>query len=102
MGIFPAQHMPAVPTILAKLSRLLPTVPRPCSILLGGGRDGYYPEADLIRDGSGNLFGTTQLSGPRGDKGAVFELKLDGTEKMLGDFACANDGCEPQSALIAG
>jgi len=35
--------------------------------------DGEYPYAGLIMDGSGNLYGTTQLGGPNGG-GTVFEL----------------------------
>jgi len=36
-------------------------------------RDGYYPSASLIADGSGNLYGTTAQGGSHSD-GTVFKL----------------------------
>jgi hypothetical protein len=39
------------------------------------GKDGAYPEAGLLMDGSGNLYGTTPKGKERGGKGVVFELK---------------------------
>jgi len=39
----------------------------------GGAGDGYNPSGDLILDGSGNLWGTTQAGGSQG-AGTVFEI----------------------------
>ena len=39
-----------------------------------GGSDGAEPESEVIFDGAGNLYGTTQVGGS-GAAGTVFELK---------------------------
>jgi uncharacterized repeat protein (TIGR03803 family) len=68
-----------------------------------GGSDGYYPQAGLIRDGSGNLYGTTEYGGSGcygGICGTVFKLAPDGTETVLHAFTGGNDGEFPLSDLI--
>ncbi|MGC2112385.1 MAG: choice-of-anchor tandem repeat GloVer-containing protein [Candidatus Korobacteraceae bacterium] len=69
----------------------------------GSGTDGAYPDAGLIADGSGNLYGTTYGGGSRG-AGTVFELSpAEGggwTEKVLHNFGSGNDGAYPEAALI--
>jgi uncharacterized repeat protein (TIGR03803 family) len=66
-------------------------------------RDGFNPDAGLIFDGSGNLYGTTFYGGPTGG-GTVFELtpKAGGgwTEKILHSFGGKGDGSEPRAGLI--
>jgi hypothetical protein len=74
--------------------------------------DGSEPSASLIRDGTGNLYGTTTYGGAGADCstsggcGTVFELAFDGTSytyKVLYNFcsqtACA-DGANPYASLI--
>src|SRR5437870_5611256 len=61
-----------------------------------GGSDGYAPWAQLIADGSGNLYGTTAGGGGgTGCKsvgcGTVFQIASDGTETVLHAFA---GGCD--------
>lgn len=53
--------------------------------------DGSAPQAPLVADGDGNLYGTT-LSGGAGNGGVVFELTKDGEYKVLYSF-CAKSGC---------
>ena len=53
--------------------------------------DGYSPVGDLIRDGSGNLYGTTYIGGAR-NGGVVFKLTPDGTETVLHSF-CSLTNC---------
>ncbi|MGH6848253.1 MAG: choice-of-anchor tandem repeat GloVer-containing protein [Methylocella sp.] len=69
--------------------------------------DGANPEAGLIRNASGNLYGTTAVGGAFGD-GTVFELKpnaakTEWTHKVLYSF-CAQAGCPdgefPDAGLI--
>jgi uncharacterized repeat protein (TIGR03803 family) len=64
--------------------------------------DGSYPEAGLIMDGAGNLYGTTNSGGTSGT-GVVFKLAPDGTETVLYNFCsqsnCA-DGSYPSAGLI--
>jgi uncharacterized repeat protein (TIGR03803 family) len=68
--------------------------------------DGWEPFAGLILDGSGNLYGTTQLGGGAGcgapGCGVVFKVSPSGTETVLYAFAGgAGDGAEPVAGLIA-
>jgi uncharacterized repeat protein (TIGR03803 family) len=66
------------------------------------GADGRQPYADLILDGAGNLYGTTQAGGPL-RCGNVFKLtpNSDGTwtETVLHTFT-GPDGCNVLSRLI--
>jgi uncharacterized repeat protein (TIGR03803 family) len=64
-----------------------------------GGNDGRRPEAGLVEDKAGNLYGTTNQGGPA-DAGTVFKLAPDGGETVLYAFAGASDGSFPQAALI--
>jgi uncharacterized repeat protein (TIGR03803 family) len=63
------------------------------------GANGASPQAVLMEDRNGNLFGTTTAGGPAGD-GTVFELaKGSSTISTLASFNGAN-GARPQAALI--
>jgi uncharacterized repeat protein (TIGR03803 family) len=70
-----------------------------------GGSDGNIPEAGVIMDTFGNLFGTTYSGGGttkchRGGCGTVFKLAPDGRETVL--FAFGNGGRFPAAGLLAG
>lgn len=71
-----------------------------------GGGDGGEPELSLIRDKSGNLYGTTQARGiPNcaygwGGCGVVFKLAPDGTKSTLHSFTGGQDGGQPFAGLI--
>jgi uncharacterized repeat protein (TIGR03803 family) len=70
----------------------------------GAGDDGQYPYASLIRDASGNLYGTTAGGGVHGS-GTVFEIspRVGGgsTEKVIHSFGqTLNDGVNPLGALV--
>ena len=67
-----------------------------------GGNDGQYPVGGLLRDKSGNLYGTT-FDGGTGFNlaGVIFKLSPSGTEKVLYDFTGGADGGNPESSLIA-
>jgi uncharacterized repeat protein (TIGR03803 family) len=64
------------------------------------GPGGVYPVASLILDGSGNLYGTTELAGS--DSGTVFRLRTDGTNfRVLHTFGRdPSDGVYPYASLI--
>lgn len=66
--------------------------------VFSGPPDGAFPEAGLVADGNGNLYGTTS-SGGAFDKGAVFEIAANGTEAVLYSFRGAH-GENPQADLI--
>jgi len=68
------------------------------------GTDGINPDANLIFDAEGNLYGTTYSGGANGD-GMAFELTpgTDGgwTEKVLYNFgATGTDGINPRASLV--
>jgi uncharacterized repeat protein (TIGR03803 family) len=66
---------------------------------LPGCRDGNQPDAGLIADSSGNLYGTTIAGGGSGN-GTVFKLSPAGTETVLYSFTGGRDGGGP-GGLIA-
>jgi uncharacterized repeat protein (TIGR03803 family) len=65
-----------------------------------GGSDGAspYDTGHLVRDGSGNFYGTTYQGGRCG-AGTVFELSSSGRETVLHDF-CLSDGGYPFGGVI--
>ena len=69
-----------------------------------GGPDGNGPEAGVIFDQAGNLYGTTYSGGDGGCCGVAFELvpNSDGswTEKVLKRFTNGSDGGFPYAGLI--
>jgi uncharacterized repeat protein (TIGR03803 family) len=64
----------------------------------GGTNDGSYPQAGLVMDASGNLYGTTSTGGASGN-GTVFELVAGNggtwSEKLLYSFGTGTDGAAP-------
>lgn len=64
-----------------------------------GGADGATPIAPVIRDASGNLFGTT-FTGGADSYGNVFELSPSGQETVLYTFTGGTDGASPGGALL--
>jgi uncharacterized repeat protein (TIGR03803 family) len=66
-----------------------------------GQPDGAMAMPGLVRDGSGNLYGTTEYGGTY-NFGAVFKLDPEGNETILHSFAGSpNDGEAPFAGLIA-
>ncbi len=61
---------------------------------------GEGPDARLVRDSAGNLYGTT-FRGGANDLGTVFKVTASGSESVLYSFgASASDGISPQGGLI--
>jgi uncharacterized repeat protein (TIGR03803 family) len=66
----------------------------------GGGTDGAKPEASLLIDSVGNLYGTTYAGGAYGF-GTVFKVSPGGQETILYNFRGGTaDGANPQASLI--
>jgi len=72
-----------------------------------GGTDGANPGAGLLRDGSGNLYGTTYYGGSGGCQygsftgcGTVFKLDKTRKETILYNFTGGADGAVPTASLI--
>ena len=71
--------------------------------------DGAGPDAGLIADAAGNLYGTTEFGGGSigcrstigNGCGTVFKLTPSGTETVLYSFTGGGDGAEPFAGLIA-
>jgi uncharacterized repeat protein (TIGR03803 family) len=63
-----------------------------------GGPDGSGPQAGVIRDMAGNLYGTTVYGGASGD-GVVYELHANGLETVLHSFISGPDGANPYAGL---
>jgi len=61
--------------------------------------NGEQPDASLIQDAAGNLYGTAQYGGRRGGYGTVFKLDTSGKETVLRSFAGTPDAEDPYSGL---
>ncbi len=62
--------------------------------------DGLNPNAGLVLDAQGNLYGTTSAGGTHGD-GAVYKLDTTGKETVLYSFGgTAGDGLQPYAGLV--
>jgi uncharacterized repeat protein (TIGR03803 family) len=64
-----------------------------------GGADGYYPNAGLVLDASGNVYGTTIWGGAYGC-GVVFKVTAAGQESVEYSFAGSADGEYPNAGLV--
>jgi len=68
----------------------------------GGFTDGDSPEAAVVQDPSGNLYGTTSFAGQRND-GTIFKLTPTGAETIFHSFAGGpTDGANPVAPLLLG
>jgi uncharacterized repeat protein (TIGR03803 family) len=72
-----------------------------------GGADGKFPQAALIRDAAGNLFGTTTSGGGAGGGtcgnsgcGTVFEVDNTAKETVLHSFSGGEDGQTVFAGLV--
>lgn len=65
-----------------------------------GGDDGLEPNASLLVDGNGNLYGTASHGGANGD-GTVFKISAKGRFSVLYTFTGGNDGAGPYAGLTA-
>lgn len=69
-------------------------------LALGMGPDGENPQAALIRDGAGNLYGTT-ANGGAGVAGTVFKVSANGTATVLYSFGpTTTDGHTPHAGVV--
>jgi uncharacterized repeat protein (TIGR03803 family) len=65
----------------------------------GKGGDGVQPEAGVVRDAAGNLYGTTYYGGAN-QWGTVFRLNATGKETVLYSFSGGSDGGYPNRGVI--
>ncbi|HEV2382919.1 MAG TPA: choice-of-anchor tandem repeat GloVer-containing protein [Terriglobia bacterium] len=61
--------------------------------------DGEGPQAGLVRDAAGNLYGTTAAGGNSG-LGTVFKVDATGKETVLYNFTGTPDGSDPVDGLV--
>jgi uncharacterized repeat protein (TIGR03803 family) len=63
-----------------------------------GSSDGASPYGSLVRDSTGNLYGTTEAGGV--GFGVVFKLSKNGKETVLYTFTGGSDGANPFVGLV--
>jgi uncharacterized repeat protein (TIGR03803 family) len=66
-----------------------------------GGSGGTNPNAGLIRDSDGNLYGTT-VNGGGSNSGIIFKIDPAGVFTVLHDLNGGSDGAYPYSELVLG
>ncbi|MGB6679239.1 MAG: choice-of-anchor tandem repeat GloVer-containing protein [Terriglobales bacterium] len=75
-------------------------------IFVGSPNDGAYPLADLVFDGAGNLYGTTETGGSNTWYGVVFKLAPNShgvwSESVLYSFAGHGQGMYPSALVFDG
>lgn len=76
-----------------------PTGQETVLITFTGGADGALPYGGLVRDSTGNFYGTTSAGGTF-QWGNIFKLDTTGTETVLYSFTGGADGSCPMSGLI--
>ncbi len=64
------------------------------------GANGRGPQAGVVRDTAGNLYGTTEFGGGSCDCGTVFKLTAAGKLQVLHRFTARPDGQLPGAPLI--
>jgi uncharacterized repeat protein (TIGR03803 family) len=64
------------------------------------GTEGLNPNAGLVSDPEGNLYGTTQVSGSDGIGGTVFKVSKAGKLTVLSNFDGGEDGATPFDGVI--
>jgi uncharacterized repeat protein (TIGR03803 family) len=64
-----------------------------------GSTDGADPQASLVMDPTGNLYGTTNAGGASG-AGTVFRVGRYGKETVVYSFTGGTDGANPVGALV--
>jgi len=64
------------------------------------GLDGQNPDAPLVRDRAGNIYGTTYWGGSN-EWGTVFKIDTRGRERVLYGFTHGPNGCNPFQGLVA-
>lgn len=62
---------------------------------------GEQPDAGVIPDSVGNLYGTTQYGGTAGGFGTIYRLDTSGNETVLYSFSGTPDGEDPYAGLVA-
>ena len=65
-----------------------------------GAADGSYPNASVVRDSAGNLYGTTHGGGATTNLGVVYKLDAAGQETVLYTFPFGADGAQPEAGVI--
>lgn len=66
---------------------------------MGSGGDGEMPQAGVVRDTQGNIYGTTYVGGASGD-GTVFKVDSTGSETVWHSFGNSPDGAVPYAGLV--
>lgn len=84
---------------------VLNTAARQAKVVSLDGSDGSVPRAGLLRDGSGNIYGTASIGGdvacyPPNGCGTVFKISNAGQKTVLHRFNGTPDGAGPAAVLV--
>jgi uncharacterized repeat protein (TIGR03803 family) len=92
-----------IPCCYGAVYKLTPDGTATVLYYFGGGADGDTPQAGVIFDHAGNLYGTT-VGGGTNFCGTVYELSPSGsgswTKTTLYSFQCGSDGSAPYGGVI--
>ena len=89
-------------TLFTALASSVPLAAQKQTILYsftGANGDGAHPDAGLVFDWQGNLYGTTYLGGVSG-RGTVFKVTSKGVETVPHSFTGGADGATPFGGLV--
>ena len=89
----------SVVLLVASFLATLPLQAQTLTVLHSFTTDGRAPLGGLVRDGEGNLYGTTQ-NGGAASAGTVFKLDPSGKLTVLHSFTGRPDGSSPRAGLI--
>ena len=67
-----------------------------------GGVDGSTPDAGVVLDSAGNLYGVTISGGDSSGDGVLYEVSPSGTQTVLHTFSSATDGSTPIGGVLVG
>ena len=65
-----------------------------------GGNDGAFPQAGVVLDSAGNLYGTTPFGGGSAGAGVVYKVDPTGQETVLYSFTGGVDGANPVAGVV--
>ncbi len=89
----------SVVLLAASFLAILPLQSQTLTVLHSFAGDGRAPLGSLVRDGEGNLYGTT-LHGGNSGAGTVFKIDRSGTLTVLHSFIGRPDGDWPYAGLV--
>ncbi len=79
--------------------RITPSGKKTVFYAFKGGTDGIFPTGTLLRDATGDFYGTTAQGGDANNDGIIYKLDKSGKETILHHFNYY-DGSSPKAGVI--